>query len=127
MGRLKRFFSPQVSELVVSSGGEQLLRSHLQEVTVVFCDLRGFTAFSEATEPDDVMAVLRECHEAIGAVTNLTSRLCDHAEGGQILISQPVFTAMKHEVEAEPVGKLSLKGLAEPVPAFNVLGCKATR
>jgi DNA-binding response OmpR family regulator len=46
---------------------KEWLRSHLQEVTVVFCDLRGFTAFSEATEPDDVMAVLREYHEAIGA------------------------------------------------------------
>jgi adenylate cyclase len=66
-------------------------------------------------------------YAAIGPVTNLASRLCDHAEVGQILISQPVFTAMKHEVEAEPVGKLSLKGLAEPVPAFNVLECKATR
>ena len=59
MGRLKRFFSPQVAELVVSSGGDQLLESHRQEVTVVFCDLRGFTAFAETTEPEDVMAVLR--------------------------------------------------------------------
>ncbi len=213
MGRLKRFFSPQVAELVVSSGGEQLLQSHLQEVTVAFCDLRGFTAFSEATRPEEVMAVLSEYHQAMGAlifqyegtlerftgdgmmvffndplpcpdpseravrmaidmrqrmtglidawrhrgyelhfgigiahghatlgmigfegrvdyaaigpVTNLASRLCDHAEGGQILVSQLILTAVEGLVEVEVAGELSLKGLAAPVPAFNVLGLKS--
>lgn len=66
MGRLKRFFSPQLSELVVSAGGEKLLQSHRREVTVVFCDLRGFTAFSEAAEPEEVMDVLREYHTILG-------------------------------------------------------------
>ncbi len=65
--RLKRFFSPQLAEIVVSSGGEKLLESHRREITVVFCDLRGFTAFSEIAEPEEVMGVLREYHNALGA------------------------------------------------------------
>jgi adenylate cyclase len=66
IGRLKRFFSPQLVELIVSTGEEKLLESHRREVTVVFCDLRGFTAFSETTEPEDIMEVLREYHTALG-------------------------------------------------------------
>jgi adenylate cyclase len=66
IGRLKRFFSPQLAELIVSTGEEKLLESHRREVTVVFCDLRGFTAFSETTEPEDIMEVLREYHTALG-------------------------------------------------------------
>jgi adenylate cyclase len=66
IGRLKRFFSPQLAELIVSTGEEKLLESHRREVTVVFCDLRGFTAFSETTEPEVVMEVLREYHTALG-------------------------------------------------------------
>jgi adenylate cyclase len=212
VGRLKRFFSPQLAELVVSSGGERLLESHRREITVVFCDLRGFTAFSETAEPEEVMGVLREYHAAlgtlifrfegtlerfagdgimvffndplpcpdpaaqavrmavamrqqmgeltekwrkrghqldfgvgiaqgyatlgmigfegrvdygaIGPVTNLASRLCDEARGGQILISQRVFVAVEEPVEAEPVGELCLKGFHKPVPTFNVVRLK---
>jgi class 3 adenylate cyclase len=80
-GRLKRFLSPQLAELIVSKGDEEfleshrreitvvfcdLLESHRREITVVFCDLRGFTAFSETGEPEEVMEVLREYHEAMG-------------------------------------------------------------
>jgi adenylate cyclase len=66
IGRLKRFFSPQLAELIVSTGEEKLLESHRREVTVVFCDLRGFTAFAETTEPEEVMEVLRQYHTALG-------------------------------------------------------------
>ena len=66
VGRLKRFFSPQLSELIVSSGDDSILESHRREIAVVFCDLRGFTAFSETHEPEEVMAVLREFHETAG-------------------------------------------------------------
>ena len=66
VGRLKRFFSPQLSELIVSSGDDKILESHRREIAVVFCDLRGFTAFSETHEPEEVMAVLREFHETVG-------------------------------------------------------------
>jgi adenylate cyclase len=66
IGRLKRFFSPQLAELIISAGEERLLESHRREVTVVFCDLRGFTAFAETTEPEEVMRILREYHSALG-------------------------------------------------------------
>ncbi|MFL5937729.1 MAG: GAF domain-containing protein [Gaiellaceae bacterium] len=66
MGRLKRFLSPQLAELIVSSGDESFLESHRCEITVVFCDLRGFTAFAETTEPEETMSVLRQYHEALG-------------------------------------------------------------
>jgi GAF domain-containing protein len=66
MGRLKRFLSPQLAELIISSGDESFLESHRREITVVFCDLRGFTAFAETTEPEETMTVLRQYHEALG-------------------------------------------------------------
>ena len=66
LGRLKRFFSPQLAELIVSGGAEDPLRSHRREVTVVFVDLRGFTAFAETAEPEEVMGVLREYHAEMG-------------------------------------------------------------
>jgi class 3 adenylate cyclase len=68
IGKLKRFLSPQLAELVVSRDDERLLESHRREITVVFCDLRGFTAFSETGEPEEVMGVLREYHTAVGTL-----------------------------------------------------------
>ena len=64
--RLKRFFSPQLAELIVAGGAEDPLKTHRREVTVVFLDLRGFTAFAETAEPEEVMGVLREYHGAMG-------------------------------------------------------------
>ena len=66
LGRLKRFFSPQLAELIVAGGAEDPLRSHRREITVVFVDLRGFTAFAETAEPEEVMRVLQEYHAAMG-------------------------------------------------------------
>ena len=66
LGRLKRFFSPQLAELIVAGGVEDPLKSHRREVTVVFLDLRGFTAFAEISEPEEVMGVLREYHTEMG-------------------------------------------------------------
>jgi class 3 adenylate cyclase len=66
--RLKRFFSPQLAELIVDGGAEDPLLTHRREVTVVFLDLRGFTAFAETAEPEEVMGVLREYHAAMGAL-----------------------------------------------------------
>jgi class 3 adenylate cyclase len=68
VGRLKRFFSPQLAELVVSAGGEKLLQSHRREISVVFCDLRGYSAFTETAEPEEVTEVLREYHTTLGRV-----------------------------------------------------------
>src|SRR5690606_9801476 len=65
--RLERFLAPQVAQIVASSDGQNsLLDSHRGEVTVVFCDLRGFTAFTESSEPEEAMNVLREYHAALG-------------------------------------------------------------
>ena len=66
MKRLRRFLSPQVAELVINSGDDSILGSHRREIVVVFCDLRGFTAFAESSEPEEVMGVLREYHTALG-------------------------------------------------------------
>ena len=57
MGRLKRFLSPQIAEAVLASGDESLLESHRRDITVVFCDVRGFTAFAETAEPEEVTSV----------------------------------------------------------------------
>ena len=210
LGRLKRFFSPQLAELIVAGGAEDPLKTHRREVTVVFVDLRGFTAFAETAEPEEVMGVLREYHAemgrlilehggtlerftgdgmmvffndpvevenpaehairmavamrdvvtrlaarwrkrgwdlalgvgiaqgyatigaigfegrldygAIGTVTNLAARLCGEAGAGQILVSGRVAAATEHLIEADDVGAVSLKGLARPVPVWNVRG-----
>jgi class 3 adenylate cyclase/CheY-like chemotaxis protein len=66
LGRLKRFFSPQLADAIVQGGAEDPLRTHRREVTVVFADLRGFTAFAETAEPEEVMTVLREYHGEMG-------------------------------------------------------------
>jgi adenylate cyclase len=212
LGRLKRFFSPQVSELILTGNAEDPLKSHRREVTVVFLDLRGFTAFAETAEPEEVMGVLREYHAAmgevilahegtlerftgdgmmiffndpvmipnpheravrmaiemrqrvigllerwrkrsftldfgvgiahgyatigaigfegrwdygaIGTVTNLAARLCGEAAPGQILIPQRLLGLVEDLVDVEPVGDLTLKGFARPVPTFNVRGLR---
>jgi class 3 adenylate cyclase len=210
LGRLKRFFSPQLAELIVTGGADDPLKTHRRDVTVVFLDLRGFTAFAETAEPEEVMSVLREYHAemgrlilehegtlerftgdgmmiffndptpvadpakravrmalamrervtplcerwrrrgheldlgigiaqgyatigaigfegrwdygAIGTVTNLAARLCGEAKPAQILVSRRVASDAEEIVESEPIGPLVLKGLAKPVPAFNILG-----
>ena len=66
MGGLRRFLSPQLAELIVDSGDESFLESHRREIVVVFCDLRGFTTFAEGSEPEEVMGVLAEYHQALG-------------------------------------------------------------
>ena len=66
MNRMLRFLSPQVAELVINSGDDSILGSHRREIVVVFCDLRGFTAFAESSEPEEVMGVLKDYHTALG-------------------------------------------------------------
>jgi class 3 adenylate cyclase len=209
IGRLKRFFSPQLAELIITGGTDNPLNAHRREITVVFLDLRGFTAFAETAAPEDIMAVLGEYHAemgrlilahegtlerftgdglmvffndpvplpdpaaraarmavamrervddlrarwqkqawdlalgigiaqgyatigaigfegrwdyaAIGTVTNLASRLCDEARGGQILVSPRVAAAIEDVAELQPVGSLTLRGLLRPVPVHNVV------
>jgi adenylate cyclase len=209
VGRLKRFLAPQLAELIVSHGDENILESHRREIVVVFCDLRGYTAFTETAEPEEVLDFLREYHgalgplvsqfegtldqfsgdgimvffndpvpcpdpaeravkmamamreaagkliatwrrrrgrvlgfgvgiaqgyatlgqigfaersgyTAIGTVCNLAARLCAEAKDGQILLAQRVAVAVEETTPLEEVGQLTLKGLTQPVVAYNV-------
>jgi adenylate cyclase len=86
MGRLKRFLPAQVAELIVSSGDDAALQSHRRDVTVVFCDLRGFTAFAETSEPEEVMAVLRDYHACLGACVTRYEGTVERYAGDGILI-----------------------------------------
>ncbi|MDQ3945844.1 MAG: response regulator [Actinomycetota bacterium] len=211
LARLRRFLSPQLADMI-AKGDDNVLRTHRRDIAVLFVDLSGFTAFSEVSEPEDVMAVLSEFHEdvgqlidefeatvgffagdglmvfwndplpcpdpaeravrmavamrervaertrawrkrghdlgfaigvslgyatlgeigfegrfdygVIGSVVNLAARLCDHADRGQILISQRVQLAVEDVAELEELGLVSLKGFHAPVPAFAVTGLR---
>lgn len=209
LSRMKRFFSPRVAEIITAGDAGDPMQSHRAEITVVFIDLRGYTAFTEIAEPEEVMTVLREYHAdmgqlimkyngtverfagdaimiffndpvplpnpaeaavrlaidmhaafaqrvtqwqtrgfdlqmgvgiaqgyatvgvigfegrldygVIGAVSNLSARLCADAKAGQTLVQQRVLNGVQDLVEWEPVGDLTLKGIPRPVAAFNVL------
>jgi adenylate cyclase len=87
IGRLRRFLAPQVAQMIASSDtSDSLLASHRREVTVVMCDLRGFTSFTEITEPEEVMAVLREYHESLGALIFQYEGTLERFAGDGILI-----------------------------------------
>ena len=210
--RLRRFLSPQLADAIVSSGDETILSSHRRQVAMFFADLRGWTGFVDAVEPEELMRVLHEFHDAIGrlvkrfdatvgflegdgvqlffndpieipdaplravrlgcalreemaqltpvwqkrgydldfgagialgyatcgevgfegrsdyaaigAVTNLASRLADEATGGQILIAQRLHAEVENSIDAEPAGEFTLKGFQRPIAAFNVLGVR---
>jgi len=210
--KLRRFLSPQLVEAIVSSDDDAILQSHRREVAMLFADIRGWTSFVDAVEPEELMRVLREFHgvvgrlvrrfdatvgflegdgvqlffndpvevpdaalrairlgcalreemaeltplwrkrgyeldvgagialgfatcgevgfeersdyAAIGAVTNLASRLADEAAAGQVLIAQRLYAEVESDIDVEPVGEFTLKGFRRPVTAFNVLGVR---
>jgi class 3 adenylate cyclase/putative methionine-R-sulfoxide reductase with GAF domain len=86
MGRLRRFLPPQVADLIVASGSEKQLESHRREITALFCDLRGFTGFSESSDPEDVMALLREYHAAIGEIINTYGGTLERYAGDGVMV-----------------------------------------
>ena len=86
VGRLKRFFSPQLAELIVAGGADDPLKSHRREITVVFLDLRGFTAFTETADPEEVMGVLAEYHAAMGRLILLHEGTLERFSGDGIMI-----------------------------------------
>ena len=92
MGRLRRFLPPQVADLIVASGTEKQLESHRREITALFCDLRGFTGFSESSDPEDVMALLAEYHAAIGTIINKYSGTLERyaGDGVMVIFNDPV-------------------------------------
>jgi class 3 adenylate cyclase len=86
MSRLRRFLPPQVADLIVASGTEKQLESHRREITALFCDLRGFTGFSESSDPEDVMALLREYHAAIGEIINKYGGTLERYAGDGVMV-----------------------------------------
>ena len=86
VGRLRRFLAPQLAEAIVSGGDESALESHRRQITVVFCDLRGFTAFAETAEPEEVMAVLGEYHAALGGLIHEHGGTIEHFAGDGLMV-----------------------------------------
>jgi adenylate cyclase len=86
MGRLRRFLPPQVADLIVASGTERQLESHRRDITALFCDLRGFTGFSESSDPEDVMALLRDYHAAIGEIIIKYSGTLERYAGDGVMV-----------------------------------------
>jgi adenylate cyclase len=118
MDRLRRFLSPQVAELILSSGDDRVLESHRREVTVVFCDLRGFTSFAESAEPEEIMATLREYHAAVGAIIHKFEGTIERFAGDGLMamlndpvpIPEPCARAVRMAVEMrEAVAALGAK------------------
>lgn len=90
--RLKRFFAPQLADLIVSGETDDPLKTHRRDLTVVYLDLRGFTAFAESAEPEEVMAILHEYHAAMGALISEHEGTLEHfaGDGMMIFFNDPV-------------------------------------
>jgi len=82
---LKRFFSPQLAE-ILSAGDESVLASHCREITVLFCDLRGFTAFADTADPEEVMRLLRDYHETVGALISRYEGTLERFTGDGLMV-----------------------------------------
>ncbi|MEY2567017.1 MAG: adenylate cyclase [Actinomycetota bacterium] len=108
--RLRRFLSPQVADLIVSAGEDWLFDTHRREVAVLFCDLRGFTAFTRAAEPEDVMRILNEFHRAVGDLVRAYEATVGHFSGDGIMVffndpvpcPDPAQRAVAMALELEP-------------------------
>jgi len=116
LSKLKRFVSPRIGELILSGEVDDPLKTRRREITVVFTDLRGFTAFTETAEPEEVMSVLRDYHGALGKIIMAHDGTIEHfaGDGMMILFNDPAPVA-EHELAAirmtlemrEAVGKLA--------------------
>ena len=113
MGRLRRFLPPQVADLIVASGSEKQLESHRREITALFCDLRGFTGFSESADPEDVMALLRDYHGAIGEIIIKYSGTLERYAGDGVMV---VFN------DPVPVEKPALQAVLMALEMRDVIG-----
>jgi class 3 adenylate cyclase/putative methionine-R-sulfoxide reductase with GAF domain len=113
MGRLRRFLPPQVADLIVASGSEKQLESHRREITALFCDLRGFTGFTESADAEDVMALLRDYHAAIGEKINEYSGTLERYAGDGVMV---VFN------DPVPVDNPALKAVLMALEMRDVIG-----
>ncbi len=115
---LKRFLSPQIAQAVLAAGDEAVLESHRRDVTIVFCDVRGFTAFAELAEPEEVMAFLRDYHGRVGRLIHAHEGTIERFTGDGLMIifndplrcTEPSSRAVKMAVEMRAqVGELTDK------------------
>ena len=115
LGRLRRFFSPQLAELIVAGGADDPLQTHRREVTVVFLDLRGFTAFAETAEPEEVMGVLREYHAEMGTLILQHEGTLERFTGDGMMIffndPVPVADPAERAIPIAPVKRHPLRHL----------------
>ncbi|HVC54607.1 MAG TPA: response regulator [Stellaceae bacterium] len=86
IGTLKRFLAPQLAEMIIAEGADRILETHRRDIVVVFCDLRGFTAFAETAEPEEVLDLLREYHGALGPLVAGSEGTLDHFSGDGIMV-----------------------------------------
>src|SRR5216684_8956000 len=93
-GKLRRFLAPQLADLILAQGDESILESHRREIVVVFCDLRGFTGFAERAEPEEVMALLRDYHTAMGPIATRFEGTLDKygGDGMMVFFNDPLPT-----------------------------------
>jgi adenylate cyclase len=118
MGRLRRFLPPQVADLIVASGTEKQLESHRREITALFCDLRGFTGFTESADAEDVMALLREYHAAIGEILIKYSGTLERYAGDGVMV---VFN------DPVPVDNPPLQGVLMALEMRGAIGALTDR
>jgi adenylate cyclase len=86
VGRLRRFLAPQLAQAIISAGDEKVLENHRREIAALFCDLRGFTSFSETAEPEDIMTLLAEYHGAVGPLIRKHEGTLDRFTGDGMLV-----------------------------------------
>ena len=127
VGRLKRFLAPQLAELIVSQGDEKILESHRREIVVVFCDLRGYTAFTETAEPEEVLDFLREYHGALGPLVSQFEGTLDQFSGDGIMVffndpvpcPDPAERAVNMAVAMRSAANTLIADLARAWPRFG--------
>jgi class 3 adenylate cyclase len=86
LSRLRRFLSPQIAGLILETGDESFLESHRRDITTVFTDLRGFTAFAETSEPEETMSVLRDYHAVLGELVFAYEGTLEHFAGDGLMV-----------------------------------------
>jgi class 3 adenylate cyclase len=125
VGRLKRFLAPQLAELIVSQGDEKILESHRREIVVVFCDLRGYTAFTETAEPEEVLDFLRQYHGALGPLVSRFEGTLDQFSGDGIMVffNDPVACADPAE-RAVKMAMAMREAARELIAAWSRHGCE---
>lgn len=118
VGQLKRFLSPEIADLIVTQGDKSLLESHRRYIAAMFCDLRGFTTFSESTEPEEVMDILQQYHQELGRLVSKYGGTIDHRSGDGLMVffndplpsEEPIRQAVELAFEAhESIGQLLQK------------------